>query len=154
MLSPFIHGNPENKQGFYGITNMNFQMNMASSANRAWRSARFTSINGGIFNKIASIQSFQSSTLTFTFITGHPSDALPSRNLVPHYELPVYRRSGPYDIPARYTEVDYSGTFTIPPTYEVRSNSIQLSQVPDKLIIFCQRTTKLSTDADAHFNGN
>ena len=41
LLSPFVFGSPENNPGFYGITNMNFQMNMASDANRAWRSVRF-----------------------------------------------------------------------------------------------------------------
>ena len=69
---------------------------------------------------------------------------------MPYYELPVYRTSGPYDIPARSLLVDYSGAFATPSTFEVRSNSIQLSQVPDKLIIFCQRATKLTGDADAH----
>jgi hypothetical protein len=39
MLSPFIFGSGNGKQGFYGIQTMNFQMNMASTANRAWRSA-------------------------------------------------------------------------------------------------------------------
>jgi hypothetical protein len=41
LMSPFIFGSPENKQGFYGITNMNFQMNMAPNANRCWRSVKF-----------------------------------------------------------------------------------------------------------------
>jgi hypothetical protein len=39
MLSPFIFGSGNGKQGFYGIQTMNFQMNMASTANRAWRRA-------------------------------------------------------------------------------------------------------------------
>ena len=39
MLSPFIFGSGNGKQGFYGVQTMNFQMNMASTANRAWRSA-------------------------------------------------------------------------------------------------------------------
>ena len=30
-ISPFVFGAPENKAGFYGITNMNFQMNMAAT---------------------------------------------------------------------------------------------------------------------------
>ena len=39
MLSPFIFGSGNGKQGFYCIQTMNFQMNMASTANRAWRCA-------------------------------------------------------------------------------------------------------------------
>ena len=39
LLLPFVFGSGMGKQGFYGIQTMNFQMNMASTANRAWRSA-------------------------------------------------------------------------------------------------------------------
>ena len=39
MMSPFVFGSGMGKQGFYGIQTMNFQMNMAATANRAWRSA-------------------------------------------------------------------------------------------------------------------
>jgi hypothetical protein len=39
VLSPFIFGSGNGKQGFYGVQTMNFQMNMASTANRAWQSA-------------------------------------------------------------------------------------------------------------------
>ena len=92
LLSPFVFGSPENKQGFYGITNMNFQMNMTSDANRAWRSVRFPKsdgvLNGGnlppyAFTKTATVHSVASSALTFTFLTGHATDRLPSRNIVP-----------------------------------------------------------------------
>ena len=41
LLSPFVFGNKENKQGFYGISNLTFSFNMAANANRAWRCARF-----------------------------------------------------------------------------------------------------------------
>ena len=37
-LCCLIFGSGNGKQGFYGIQTMNFQMNMASTANRAWRS--------------------------------------------------------------------------------------------------------------------
>ena len=35
LLSPFVFGSGMGKQGFYGIQTMNFQMNMAATANRA-----------------------------------------------------------------------------------------------------------------------
>jgi len=38
MISPVIFGSGHGKHGFYGIQTMNFQMSMASAANRAWRS--------------------------------------------------------------------------------------------------------------------
>ena len=39
LLPPFVFGSGMGKPGFYGIQTMNFQMNMAPTANRAWRSA-------------------------------------------------------------------------------------------------------------------
>ena len=67
LLSPFIFGSPENKQGFYGITNMNFQMNLAANANRAWRSVKFVNNAGTALIKNATVERFDSSSLTFTF---------------------------------------------------------------------------------------
>ena len=139
-MSPFIFGSPQNHQGFYGIANMTFQMNLASNANRAWRSIRFKSPDGTLaFNKTATIQNFDSSTLTFTFLTAHPTQMLPSRTIVPLYQLPVYTTSGPVPIAKRSPLTDFAGQFSTPPTYEIRSNNIQLSQIPDKLTIFCKR---------------
>ena len=150
LISPFIFGSPDEKAGFYGITNMNFQMNMASNANRAWRSMKFKNSTGArSFIKNAYIQKVADSSLTFTFITGHPTDQLPSRNIVPYYELPIYRTAGPMLIPKRSLVVDNGGAFSTPATYEVKSNNIQLNMIPDKLIVFCKRLNMTTGDADA-----
>jgi len=90
LLSPFVFGSTHGKQGFYGIQTMNFQMNMLSHANRAWRAARFI-YGTTIYEKTASIENFTDSTLLFQFLTPHASEMLASRNVVPYYELPVYR---------------------------------------------------------------
>jgi hypothetical protein len=68
-------------------------MNMMSNANRSWRSARFAG-RAGDFVKTAQIESFENSQLTFQFLTPHASELLPSRNVVPYYEMPVYRTTG------------------------------------------------------------
>ena len=93
QLSPFTFGTTDGKQGFYGIQTLNFQMNMMSNANRAWRSVRFPGRTGD-FAKTAQIESFENSQLTFQFITPHASELLPSRTVVPYYEMPVYRTTG------------------------------------------------------------
>ena len=72
LLSPFVFGSPENKAGFYGITNMNFQMNMAANANRAWRSVRFDNGAGTVLKKNATVERFSSSALTFIFFNRSP----------------------------------------------------------------------------------
>jgi hypothetical protein len=54
-----------------------------------------------------------SSTLTFTFLTGHPTDALPSRNVIPYYEMPIYRTVGSETLPSRKLTVDNGGKFQV-----------------------------------------
>ena len=93
LLSPVPFGTTDGKDGFYGIQTLNFQMNMMSNANRAWRSVRFPGRTGDSV-KTAHIESFENSQLTFQFITPHASELLPSRNVVPYYEMPVCRTTG------------------------------------------------------------
>jgi hypothetical protein len=64
LLSPFVFGATDGKQGFYGIQSMNFTMNMMSTANRAWRSCCF-----GAYTKNAYIHNFGESTNLYLFNT-------------------------------------------------------------------------------------
>ncbi|MFM7989412.1 MAG: phage major capsid domain-containing protein, partial [Candidatus Fonsibacter sp.] len=98
LLSPFfIFGSSYGKQGCYGIQSMNFQMVMNGNANRAWRTARqyTTEI------KTATVVTYEDSQLIFQFLTPHSSDMLDPRNVVPYYELPVYKTTGFQTLPAR-----------------------------------------------------
>ena len=149
LISPFVFGSPENKAGFYGITNMNFQMNLSADANRAWRSVRFES-GAASLRKTATVSAVANSSLTFTFLTGHPSDVLPSRNIVPYFEMPVYRTSSQNVIAGRTLRVGADGRFTIPVSTVVRSNNLQLNMIPDKLIIFCRRINIDTSYSDAY----
>ena len=151
LLSPFIFGSTDNKAGFYGITNMNFQMNMSANANRAWRSVRFSSSDSppNILTKDVYVDSVTDSKLTFTFITGHPTDQLPSRNIVPYFEMPVYRTPSNGTILARDLQQDATGSFPEPPKSQIVSSNLQLNMIPDKLIIYCRRLNIGSTYADA-----
>ena len=90
LLSPFVFGSGMGKQGFYGIQTMNFQMNMASSANRAWRCAINAQAEGA-YSKSATVAQFTDSQLLFQFLSPHPADYLAPRNVVPYYEMPIYR---------------------------------------------------------------
>ena len=67
------------------------------------------------------------------------------------YELPIRRASGAASIPKRSLLVDYGGAFVVQQTTEVRSNSIQLNMILDKLLISCRRLNMLTSDADAFF---
>ena len=93
LLSPFTFGSQSGKQGFYGIQTMNFQMNLLSNANRAWRCVRLPGVAGDLIKNVT-IDSFQESKLIFQFLT--------PRNVVPYYEMPVYRTTRlSVNIPAR-----------------------------------------------------
>ena len=153
LLSPFVFGSPDGKQGFYGIQTMNLQMNISANASRAWRSISTTSgyTKSAVVSGLGtSIQPFANSRLIFTFMTPHASDMLEPRNVIPYYELPIYRTTGMQAAPSAMKLTagasgatggaipDTTGTFiaaSAPPTISVSSNNIQLNCVPDKLII-------------------
>lgn len=136
LISPFIFANPQsNNQGFYGVQNMNFVFNIGD-ASRVWRTANiapFTSAStfktplNNTWITAATVDSFQSTRLIFNFLTPHPSDLLPARNVVPYYELPRFITS---NIPAINPATSYPPTLTT-----VATSSLQLNQIPDKLII-------------------
>lgn len=119
LLSPFIFAKPmSNSQGFYGIQNMNFVFNIGS-ASRMWRSA-------DSFKTVEISQFVSGNTkLIFNFLTPHPSDLLPARNVVPYYELPRY-----------ITPQNLGGAGL---TSTLSTSNLQLNQIPDKLIIFVRK---------------
>ena len=135
LLSPFVFGSGFGKQGFYGIQTMNFNMNINSNAARAWRSAVF---NG---TKTVEVERFTNSQLLFQFLTPHASDMLDPRNVVPFYEFPVFRTSNNAALPARtnFGQANANGSFTDPTKVTIQSTNLQLSGIPDKLIIFCRK---------------
>jgi hypothetical protein len=135
MLSPFIFADPKsNSQAFYGIQNMNFVFNIADGK-RVWRSAPY--VGGGVA-KVVTPYSFRDSSLIFNFLTPHPSDLLPARNVCPYYELPRYITS---NLPA----------LAIGATTIVNSSSIQLNQIPDKLIVFVRKAMSAQTNTDPDY---
>jgi len=69
------------------------------SANRAWRSAADSYTLD--IRKTATVVSYADSQLIFQFITPHASDMLGPRNVVPYYEIPVYKTTGFQDLPGR-----------------------------------------------------
>ena len=112
LLSPFTFGNPDHP-GFYGISNLSFNFQFASNASRAFRSARWSNNLMPAADapytpsKTATIAAITKSTLTMTFLTAHPSLSLSSRNVVPYYELPVYKTVQGFQMPPRNPLVGY-----------------------------------------------
>lgn len=134
LISPFIFSDPKsNNQAFYGIQNLNMIFNINNSANnRIWRSSN------AVANKACTIDSWQSSQLLFNFLTGHPSDMLPSRNVVGFYELPRYITTVSQAFVAQTSAQNAATT-------RITSSNIQLNQIPDKLIIFVRQQLSAQT---------
>jgi hypothetical protein len=135
LMSPFLLNSSsggENSQGLYGIQNMRFLMNFASGSTRA---LRFMTKDAAAAPWDVKIESLSDATyLDFVMLTPHPSQAksLVSRNVVPYLDT------------MRFTTV-------LPPDSNIQSNSVQLSYIPDKVLV-CYRKqldTQSSNDADA-----
>jgi len=82
---------------------------------------------------------------------------LEPRNVVPYYELPVYRSTNMTDIKGiGMSEVDPYGQLPKGQTLDLQSTNIQLNCVPDKLIIFARRLPSNLTccDTDSYLTLN
>lgn len=140
LFSPFLFGHPKwNNQGFYGIQNLNFQFNVNSTCNREFS----TSLPYIQTVQLASSNPFQNTQLLFNFLTPQPSQLLKSRNVVPYYEIPRYisTLSGSSTSlgPSTYLPGNISSNGIVgisPSSTTMNSMSLQLNQIPDKLIIF------------------
>lgn len=145
LLSPFMFSRTKaNNQGFYGIQNMNVVANLNNGA-RAFRGPT----NGlalsflepsatqdalyGITNVAVDFWTVKP-TLLFTFLTPHPSDLMPARNICPYYELPRFINGGQSTCAAATAP---NGALA-PVAYSLKFNNLQLNQIPDKLILFAR----------------
>ena len=163
LISPFIFGHPKsNAQGFYAVQNLNFIFNIAGT-NRVFRGPNGTGGASYAVNSSAPANTpfitgvtlgapaaapaqalgFANTQLLFTFLTPHPSDLMPARNIVPYYELPRYITSNLAAAAAStYSAADaQSGAVNVVPGagVEYSSQSLQLNQIPDKLIIMVRK---------------
>lgn len=140
MMSPFIYSHDKvNSQGFYGIQNMNFKFNIDPHA-RIWRQSKGLNTNNAdgdlVPTPTVQIDSFENSKLTFCFLTPHPEDMLPSKNVVSFLECPRFITQGGSTVPAL-------GTVT------QDTQTIQLNQCPDKLLVAVRRKNLGCGDSDS-----
>jgi hypothetical protein len=133
---PFIWGAPiSNTAGIYGVQNMNLVCNFVNG-NRAIRFLTADAQNN--FSGTVTISAITNARLLLNYLTPHPSDLMPARNVVPYMEYPRY-----FSSPG--TSVGAGATATL------SSNTYNLNQIPDKLIIFARipsSTTLTPSNAD------
>lgn len=139
MVSPFtfLEKYPSNK-GMYGVTNMNVVANFGAT-NRMVRT-RFPDL--GSADSVSVSVTLNTAELLFNFITAHPSQMMPARNVLPYYDLPRY-------IDTKSSSIGLSASVN-----QVQSQNLQLNQIPDYLIIVVekvegQKSNGSGTGADA-----
>jgi len=155
LASPFMWCKSSySGQGFYGIQNLNVVMNLATdNVSRMWRS-------GAAWDNVVltgasqtpqttiSVLSYEGSKLIFNFLTPKPSDMLSARNVVPYWEMPRYLSTATstigYATRAANSKI-VAATATIP------STTIQLNQIPDKLLIFVRKAKNSQLVSDGDF---
>jgi hypothetical protein len=151
MVSPFIWACPqENSQGIYGVQNLSIVLNLGNR-NRLIRSRAQTLLADGSLLTSTVVSSFQINRcrLLMNYLTPQPSDLLVPRNVVPYQEFPRYFAQQVVSVPAA-TFVGSSSL--VPGSASASFNSIQLNQIPDKLIIFARPTNySTNTGCTDHF---
>jgi hypothetical protein len=149
LCQPFLFSDPtSNRQGIYGLQTIQLQYNVAD-ASRAFRVTEFTNAQvstgagGGpiTITNAPQITAIANSSLQFKFLTPHPSDLLPARNVIP---LLTYDRYFSNAVNEAYT-ANFGNKVII------QSNTYNLTQVPDKICVFLRKkmTTQRPTDNDA-----
>jgi hypothetical protein len=102
-----------------------------------------TAVNPGNALGTANSNMFSNTRLLMTFLTPHPSDLMPARNIVPFYELPRYVTTNLSPV-LRVGATAVGSNFVIPYTVnggtQLTSQTLQLNQIPDKLAIMVRKS--------------
>lgn len=154
MVSPFIWACPqENSQGIYGVQNLSIVLNLGNR-NRLIRSRAQTLRADGSLLTSTVVSSFQINRcrLLMNYLTPQPSDLLVPRNVVPYQEFPRYFAQQVVSVPAGTLGGAPNLSSITPGSASASFNSIQLNQIPDKLIIFARPTNySTNTGCTDHF---
>ena len=132
FLSPFVFGRSKNNAGLYGVNNMNFTFNLDSSAKYAWSSG-----SEHAQHHIISLSNIRDSKLKFKFLTVQPSDQLSNLNVLPYVDYQRYI-------------TDNSQTVTPNMSLRITSDSLQLSQIPNRIFIAARKRHNQRTMADSN----
>ena len=144
FLSPFHFANlSANQMAIYGVSNLNFIFNISAAATRLWRCGATPAQITGYTVSIAEVAG---SKLIFQMLTPHPSQILPSKNVVDYVDFPRYLTTLGNPIAAAAVS---AANVLVPTTLEVPSNNIQLNQVPDMLVICARKPMAQQTNRDA-----
>jgi hypothetical protein len=146
LCQPFLWSDPvSNRQGMYGVQTIQLQYNIAN-ADRVVRFIEGQYTPGTLtFTPItcvgsANVLNVTNSRLQLKYLTPHPSDLLPAKNVIPYLAYDRYfSNSNNAVIPQNYGSV-----------VQIASNTYNLTQIPDKICIFFRKkmNNQRPTDSD------
>ena len=141
MLSPYISGSSNNKSGFIGINTLTITANLGT-ADRCMSNASFGTKSGELvlsrtISKV-SLENYTSAKLLLQFKT--PSVTMYSK--IEPKSVVNYNQYEPYS---------YSSGVSIAPkaTQTLTFNSVQLNQIPSRILIFARKTTLDTYDSNS-----
>ena len=159
FVPPFLTGSDceGHHPGFYGINSLNITANFASKANRAWRCCRYpkntADANPSYYNKDAILIDVNDAKLIVKFYTPKGSQLQDPRSVVNFHDFQLFRTTNlpKIDQPkdkALYGYVDTTGKFHGFNSETSNRSNIQLSCIPDKLIICARKIQSRLTCSD------
>jgi hypothetical protein len=152
-LSPFTNNAKNQEAGFYGINQISMNINIDSTMKRFWRESRSTVLPNATNSSPSYLTSislgnsmnpnaFEKASLLMRFVTMTPSQVRrlgSSRNCVPYMEFPrylsIFSQNGSINAVPVPTLVNGAITQPVPFKAQLTSSNIQLSVVPDRIII-------------------
>jgi hypothetical protein len=144
MLSPYIFGAPDyNLGGFVGINTLNLVGNLDSKPNRIFRcDESVASVYDCAWGLVGGSDTnpFQGSArLLVNYLSTQSTQLIPSRQVLPYMDFPRYLSVG--------------SSMNAGTSATVRSQNIQLNQIPDKFILAVRKkmTDQTITDSDSFF---
>jgi len=146
LCQPFIFSDPvSNRQGMYGVQTIQIQYNVANAdrvirhIESAYTSSSY-SLTAVTVATSAQVLNVTNARLILKYLTPHPSDLLPARNVIPLLTYDRYfSNSNNPAIPQNYGSV-----------VTIASNTYNLTQIPDKICIFFRKkmNNQRPTDTD------
>ena len=162
FCSPFIWSglHDSQSQAFLGINTISLNINVDTQYRRLWSSASTLRSEGGQYVGLQAGTETDSNffggsgystvgqksefpTLLMNYMTSQPSQVLDVRNVIPYMsmESKITTKSGA--VPA--FPVDGS----VPQTVSVSSSTFTLNQVPDQVLVYCQKKWSSKTAVDS-----
>lgn len=139
FLSPFIFAglNEGTNQGFVGLNTLNLNINVDTSLKRFW--SKFPELQAGSTGAYTiTLNSITDAKLMLNFLTTQITDMVQAKNVIPFTDYPRY-----------ITGVTNSSTITKNGgTNTIKSQNIQLNQIPDLFIMALRKPLNTQTITD------